>query len=95
MKTAPFNCEEGDKQGSVESMPLFTFIIDDTNNLTNGDLRIRRGVLVSGANDAYLLGPPYAVSPLIEHHKERVSLSGLNLNVNKTKCYIHVQKYSI
>ena len=37
--TAPFKCEEGEQQGAVESMPIFTFGIDDANIIINEGLR--------------------------------------------------------
>ena len=89
MVTADFTSDEGEQQGAVESMPLFTLGVDDANNATYDKLRTHGGALIAGADDTYLIGPPEIVFPCIQKHRERVAVSGLKLNVNKTKCHIH------
>ena len=79
MIRAPFNCEEGEQQGAVESMPLFTFSTDNSNNATNAELRAHGGALVAGADDTYLIGPPEVVFQCMRNHKERLLVeAGLN-----------------
>eukprot|EP00555_Chaetoceros_dichaeta_P012496 CAMPEP_0198272444 /NCGR_PEP_ID=MMETSP1447-20131203/53230_1 /TAXON_ID=420782 /ORGANISM="Chaetoceros dichaeta, Strain CCMP1751" /LENGTH=78 /DNA_ID=CAMNT_0043965619 /DNA_START=33 /DNA_END=269 /DNA_ORIENTATION=- len=78
MQTAPFLCEEGEQQGAVESMPLFTLGTDTAHNLTNNELREHGGALLAGADDTYLIGPPDIIFAYLYRHKDRVAFSGLN-----------------
>ena len=55
MQAAPFLCKEGEQQGAVESMALFTLGINTANNETNNELRQVGGVLISSADDTYVL----------------------------------------
>ena len=57
MVRAPFNYEEGEQQGALESIPLFTFSRDTANNATNDELRPRGGALVAGTDGTYLIAP--------------------------------------
>ena len=85
MIKAPFTCEEGELQGAVETMPLFTFSIDEANSITNNELREHGGALVSGVDDTYLIGPPKVVVDCMLAHRERLSrIAGLKLNLGKT-----------
>ena len=89
MIKAPFYSEEGEQQGAVESMPLFTLSLIKPNNETNAELREHGGDLITGADDTYLIGPPEIVFPCLRRHKERVAKVGLNLQITKTKCHIN------
>ena len=83
MTRAPFQCKEGEQQGVVESMPFFTLGINTANNQTNDKLRPFGGALVSEADDTYIIGPPHIAFTCLHRHKERVSLSGLSLQLTK------------
>ena len=58
MIKAPFTSDEGEQQGAVESMSLFTLATDDANAETNSELREHGGALVAGADDTYIVAPP-------------------------------------
>ena len=90
--TAPFKCEEGEQQGAVESMPIFTFGIDDANIITNEELREHGGCLMSGADDTYIIGPSEIAFKCLKEHKKRLEEAGLELQTTKTKCYKKNQK---
>ena len=84
MIKSPFNCEEGEHQGAVETMPLFTFSIDEANSITNNELREHGGALVSGADDTYLIGPPTVVFDRMLAHRDRLSrIAGFKLILGK------------
>ena len=70
-------------------MALFTLGIDTANNETNNELREHDGALISGADDTYIIGPPEIAFTCLQRHKERVAKSGLELQLTKTKAYIH------
>jgi len=48
MISAPFLGEEDEQQGAVESALLFTFGINNANNLTNNELRLKGAYYVWG-----------------------------------------------
>jgi len=52
------------------------------------------GIILSGANDTYILGPPEITFPGVKHHEERLASIGLKLNYSKMKCYIKESKKS-
>ena len=89
MIKAQFDNEEGEQQGAVESMQLFTLGTDDANVETNTELREHGGALVAGADDTYIIAPPAVEFVALRRHKDRMMLAGLKLNVAKTKAYIH------
>lgn len=89
MVKTPSTSNEGEQQGAVESMHLFTLIINDANNETNRELMEHGGALIAGADDTYIIGSPAIMFVCICIHKERVALAGLKLNVSKTKAYVH------
>ena len=71
-------------------MLLFTLGIDDANNETNNELRANDGgALISGADDTYIIGPPDIAFACLRRHIERVAKAGLQLQMSKTKAYIH------
>ena len=57
IRSALFDYEKGEHQGAVESAMMFIFGIDNTNNLTNNELRGEGCILCAGADNTYLIGP--------------------------------------
>lgn len=70
-------------------MPLFTLSTDDANVETNGELRKHGGEIFAGSYDIYIIGPSAIAFECLHKHTERLALTGLKLNVAKTKAYIH------
>lgn len=70
MTRGGFLCKEGEQQGVVESMPLFTLGIDAANNLTNNELQPFGGALEASANDRYIIRPPHIVFACLHRHRE-------------------------
>ena len=52
-------------------------------------MREHDGAILVGADDTYIIGPPEVAFECLYKHKTRLEKPGLQLNVNKTKCYIH------
>ena len=52
------------------------------------------GVILSGADDTYILGPPQIAFPELKLHQERLASIGLKLNYSKMKCFIKESKTS-
>ena len=44
---------------------------------------------MSGADDTYIVGPPAIAFQALMDHKERLTHSGLDLQLRKNKCYIN------
>jgi len=75
-------------------MPNFCIDINQANKITHDSLQEKGDVILSGADDTYILGPPEIAFPQIKLHEERLALSGLKLNYSKMKCYIKESKKS-
>ena len=80
MKAASYQMDEGVKQGDMEAMPNFCIGINQTNKSTHDSLQEKGGVILSGADDTYILGPPQIAFPEVKLHEERLASIGLKLN---------------
>ena len=80
MKAATYQMDEGVKQGDMEAMPNFCIGINQANKSTHDSLQEKGSVILSGADDAYILGPPQIAFPEVKLHEERLALIGLKLN---------------
>ena len=89
MRTAPFRSAEGEQQGAHKSAPSFCIGVHSANMVTNTELRASLGFLIAGIDDTNLYGPPAEVFASIPRHQERLRHLGLQLNLSKSKCYIH------
>ena len=94
MKAATYQMDEGVKQGDMEAMPNFCIGINQANKFTHDSLQEKGGVILSGADDTYILGPPQIAFPEVKLHEERLASIGLKLNYSKMKCYIKESKKS-
>ena len=94
MKAATYQMDEGVKQGDMEAMPNFCIGINQANKSTHDSLQEKGGVILSGADDTYILGPPQIAFPEVKLHEERLASIGLKLNYSKMKCYIKESKKS-
>lgn len=94
MVQTPFVCKEGVQQGTLESGPTFTLCMDDANNATNTELQSHRGVLLSRADDTYIIAPPDVAFATLVRHCNRIATVGMQLNFGKTKCYIATEHHS-
>ena len=92
MKAATYQIDEGVKQGNMEIMPNFFICINQANKVTHNSLQEKGGVILSGADDTYILGPPEIAFPEVKLHEERLTLIGLKLNYSKVKCCIKESK---
>ena len=61
MKAATYQMEEGVKQGDMETTPNFCICINQVNKTTHDSLQEQGGVILSGADDTYILGHPEMV----------------------------------
>ena len=61
---------------------------------THDSLQEKGGVILGGADDTYILGPPQIAFPKVKFHEERLASIGLKLNYSKMKCYIKESKKS-
>jgi len=68
MVQPPFCCEEGERQGDMESMPNFCLSIDKVNKMALLLLKDKGVWLVAGADDTYILGPPSVAFAEVEEH---------------------------
>jgi len=59
-----------------------------------GKLSIGKNIILSGADDTYILGPPEIAFPEINRHEERLASIGLKFNYRKMKCYFKESKKS-
>jgi len=82
MRLTLFLCKEVEQQGAVKYVLIFTFRMDDTNNLTNDNLRVEGHALCVGSDNISLAPPPTVFLP-VQKHRERLALAGLQLNVSK------------
>ena len=87
MKAATYQMDEGVKQGDMEAMPNFCIGINQANKSTHDSLKEKGGVILSGADDTYILGPPQISFPEVKFYEELASI-GLKLNYSKMKCCI-------
>lgn len=88
-----FQYEEGDYHGAVDIIPfLFALGINTASNQMDNKLRPFSGDLVSGADNTYIIGSSHIAFFCLHRHKERVSLSGISLQLTKTQCYITAEK---
>ena len=79
-------------KGDMEAMPNFCIGINQANKSTHDSLQEKGGVILSGADDTYILGPPQIAFPEVKLHEERLASIGLKLNCSKMKCYIKESK---
>ncbi len=86
--------DEGVKQGDMKSMPNICKGINQTHKSTHDSLREKGGVILSGANDTYKIGPPKIAFPEVKLHEERLASIGVKINYSKMKCYIKESKKS-
>ena len=56
MKAVTYQMDEGVKQGDMEAMPCIG--INQANKSTQDSLQEKGGIILSGADDTYILGPP-------------------------------------
>jgi len=75
-------------------MPNFCIGINQANKSTHDSLQEKGGVILSGDDDTYILGPPQIAFPEVKLHEERLASIGLKLNYSKMKCYIKESKKS-
>jgi len=94
MKAATYQMDEGVKQGDMEAMSNFCIGINQANKSTHDSLQEKGAIILSGADDTYILGPPEIAFPEVKLHEERLALIGLKLNYSKMKCYIKESKKS-
>ena len=94
MKAATYQMNEGVKQG-MEAMSNFFTGINQTNKSTHDSLQEKGGVLLRGADNTYILGPPQIAFPEVKLHEERLTSIGLKLNYSKMKCYTKESKKSV
>mgnify|MGYP001307855544 FL=1 len=85
---ADFFSEEGQQQGAVQAGINFNLAIDRPNKITQEKLG-EDGCILGVCDDTTIIGRPEVVFPLIKEHKEELAKIGLELNISKTKCYIH------
>ena len=67
----------------MEAMPNFCIGINQANKSTHDSLQEKGGVILSGADDTYILGPPQIAFPEVKLHEERLASIGLKLNYSK------------
>jgi hypothetical protein len=84
---ADFFSEEGQQQGAVQAGINFNLAIDTPNKITQE--KLEDGCILGVCDDTTIIGRPEVVFPIIGEHKEELAKIGLELNINKTKCYIH------
>ncbi len=82
MNAAIYKMDEGVKQGDMEAMPNFCGI-NQANKSTHDSLQEKGGIILSGADDTYILGPPEIAFPEVKRHEERLASIGLKLNNRK------------
>ena len=58
--------DEGVKQGDMEAMSNFCIGINQANKSTHDSLQEKGGVILSGADDTYILGPPQIAFPEVK-----------------------------
>jgi len=75
MKAATYQMDEGVKQGDMEVMPNFCIGINQVNKSTHDSLQEKGGIILSGADDTYILGPPE-----IAFSEVKLASIGLKLN---------------
>mmetsp|Transcript_22035 Transcript_22035/g.30976 ORF Transcript_22035/g.30976 Transcript_22035/m.30976 type:complete len:225 (-) Transcript_22035:747-1421(-) len=80
LHTAPFSCEEGVQQGTVESMQLFNLGIDEALKTSHQKLKDAGGAIITGADDAYIIGPPQLAFDVLNSHKDELKKLGLELS---------------
>ena len=89
MKAATYHMDEGVKQGDMKAMPNFCIGINQANKSTHDSLQEKGGVILSGADDTYILGPPQIVFPEVKLHEERLASISLKLNCRVlSKCEV-------
>jgi len=94
MKAATYQMDEGVKQGDMEAMPNFCIGINQANKFTRDSLQEKGGIILSGADDTYMLGPPEIAFPEVKLYEERFASICLKLNYSKMKCYVKESKKS-
>ena len=73
MKTATYQMDEGVKQGNMEAMTTFCIGINQANKSTHDSLQEKDGIILSGADDTYILGPPEIAFPEVKLHEKKDS----------------------
>jgi len=88
MKAATYQMDEGIKQGGMEAMPNCCIGINQTGKSSHNSLQEKDGVILSGADDTYILGPSQIAFPEVQLHEESLASIGPKLNYSKIKYYI-------
>ena len=78
----------------MEAMSNFCIGINQANKSTHDSLKEKGGVVLSGADDTYTLGPPQIAFPEVKLYEERLTPIGLRLKYSKIKCYTKESKKS-
>jgi len=69
MKAATYQMDEGVKQGDMEATSIFCIGINQANKCIHDSLKEKGGIILSGADDTYILGPPEIVFHKIFQHR--------------------------
>ena len=88
MTTAPFKCCEGQHQGAIESSWLFCLAVNDAFQRHNARLAEHGGAMMAIMDDNYTIGNQEVIFDSIKLLKEDLAIVGLELQPNKSKCYI-------
>ncbi len=94
MKAETYQMDEGIKQGDMEAMPNFCICINQANKSTDDSLQEKGRVILNGADDTHILGPPQIAFPEVKLYEERLTPIGLRLKYSKIKCYTKESKKS-
>ena len=78
----------------MEAMPNFCIGINQANKSTHDSLQEKGSIILSGADDTHILGPPEIAFTEVKLHEGRLPSIGLKLNYSKMKCYIKESKKS-
>ena len=93
MTTAPFKCSEGQHQGAIESSWLFSLAVNDAFQRHNARLAEHGGAMMAIMDDNYTIGNKEIIFNLMKLLKDDLAIVGLELQPNKSKCYIDLGSY--